>query len=387
MNIRAGRYIKQLSGDVSYNAFIPAPLPPAPPIKFDAELINMLSKADQAIGRLDGVLNSVPNHELFVAMYIKKEAVLSSQIEGTQASLSDILEKEEDILSSKIDSDIKITLNYIDAMSRGLKRLDELPLSLRLIREIHKMLVKDVRGYDRYPGEFRKTQNWIGPEGCTLSEAKFVPPPVHEMNEALGQLENYIHEKMRHPILIECGLIHSQFETIHPFVDGNGRVGRLLITFLLCMNEVIAEPILYLSYYFKKNRQEYYDRLMAIRTEGKWEEWLKFFLKGIVETCDNVVELSNKIIALHKKNAELVHASMPRHSNKAIELLDKIYIHPIFSINRARDLCGVSYNAAKGIVQKFVAFGILTEKMDTKRNRKYLFKTYVDLLNEGTELK
>jgi len=387
MNNRAGRYIKQLSGDVAYNAFIPTPLPPNPTIKFDSELINILSKADQAIGRLDGVLKSVPNHELFVAMYIKKEAVLSSQIEGTQASLSDILEKEEDVLANKTDNDVKATLNYIDAMNFGLKRLDELPLSLRLIKEIHKILVKDVRGADRYPGEFRKSQNWIGPEGCTLANAKFVPPPVHEMNESLGQLEKYMHENIRHPILVECGLIHAQFETIHPFVDGNGRIGRLLITFLLCMNEVIAEPILYLSYYFKKNRQEYYDKLMAIRTEGSWEEWLKFFLRGIIEICDNVVELSNKIIALHKKNAELVHASMPRHSNKAIELLDKIYIHPILSVNRARDLCGVSYNAAKGIIQKFVALGILTEKMDTKRNRKYIFKKYVELLNEGTELK
>ena len=254
MNNRAGRYIKQLSGDVAYGAFIPAPLPPAPAIKFDSELINILSKADQAIGRLDGVLNSVPNPELFVAMYIKKEAVLSSQIEGTQASLSDILEKEEDVLTNRVDDDIKITLNYIEAMNFGLKRLNELPLSLRLIKEIHKTLVKDVRGADRYPGEFRRSQNWIGPHGCTLANANFVPPPVHEMNELLGQLEKYMHEKMRHPILIECGLIHAQFETIHPFVDGNGRIGRLLITFLLCMNKVIAEPILYLSYYFKKNR-------------------------------------------------------------------------------------------------------------------------------------
>lgn len=383
---RAGQFVKQLSGDMSYNAFIPKPLPPNPPIIFDAELINILSIADQSIGRLDGVLKSIPNHELFVAMYIKKEAVLSSQIEGTQASLSDILEKEEDVLSKKADNDVKVTLNYIDAMNYGLERRNKLPLSLRLIREMHQVLLTGVRGADKYPGEFRKSQNWIGPSGSTLSNAKFIPPPMFEMNEAMGQLEKYIYSEKIYPILVDCGLVHAHFETIHPFVDGNGRIGRLLVTFLLCTNNVTSQPLLYLSYYFKKNKQEYYDRLMAIRSDGDWEGWLKFFLKGIVETSANVVELSSKIIGLHKRTIDIVHKSMPRHSSKAMELLEKLFIHPVLSVNRAKDTCGISYNAAKGIIQKFVSLGVLTEKNDKKRDRRYFFTEYINLLNEDTEL-
>jgi len=384
---RAGHYAKQLQGELVYKAFIPKPLPPEPVIQFDAELTNMLSRADQGIGRLDGILKSIPNPELFVAMYIKKEAVLSSQIEGTQASLSDVLEKEADILSGKKDGDVKSTLNYIEAMNYGLKRIKELPLSLRLLREIHKILLTDVRGKDKTPGEFRTSQNWVGPEGCTLKNAIYVPPPVFEMNEALGALEKYLHTEKKFPILVECGLIHYQFETIHPFLDGNGRIGRLLITFLLCLNEVISKPILYLSYYFKKNKTEYYEKLMSVRNSGNWEEWLKFFLNGIVATSDNVVDLSHKITDLQKKNKELVRQSMHRYSAKALELLEKIYIHPVFSVNKAKDICGISYNAAKGIIKRFVDLNIVTDKTDKKRNRKYFFKEYIELLNEGTELR
>ena len=382
---RAGHYVKQLSGELAYKAFIPKALPPNPPVQFDSELTNMLSRADQGIGKLDGILNSIPNPDLFVAMYIKKEAVLSSQIEGTQASLSDILEKEEDILSGKKDDDVKVTLNYIEAMNYGLERIEKLPLSLRLIREIHKILLTDVRGKGKTPGEFRKSQNWVGPQGCTIANAVFVPPPVFEMNEAMGLLEKYLHAGKTFPILIECGLIHAQFETIHPFLDGNGRIGRLLITFLLCLNDVISKPLLYLSYYFKKNRAEYYEKLTAVRDSGNWEEWLKFFLKGIAETSDNVVELSNRIIALQERNAELVRKSMIRYSPKAIELLEKMYIYPVFSVNKAKDLCGISYNAAKNIIKKFMGLNIITEKTDKKRNRKYFFEEYIGLLNEGRE--
>lgn len=383
---RAGCFIQQLSGELSYKAFIPKPLPPEPPLKLDAELMTLLSNADQAIGRLDGILKNIPNHELFVLLYIKKEAVLSSQIEGTQASLSDILEKEEDILSGKVNEDVKVTLNYIDAMNYGLKRINELPLSLRLIKEIHRVLLIGVRGEKSYPGEFRRSQNWIGPKGCTLKNAKFIPAPVTEMNESLGALEKYLYTQKSYPILIETGLIHAQFETIHPFLDGNGRIGRLLITLFLCANKVISKPIIYLSYYFKKNKQEYYDLLMSIRNSGDWESWLKFFLRGVVETSDNAVILANRITDLQKEKKELVRKSMPRYSASVVELLEKIYLHPIFTINRAKELCGVSYNAAKAIVQKFMDLNILTKTTDKKRNRKYLFKEYIDLLNEGTEL-
>ncbi|OGS22541.1 MAG: cell filamentation protein Fic [Elusimicrobia bacterium RIFOXYA2_FULL_39_19] len=385
-NDRAGIYINQLNGDLSYNAFIPKPLPPNPPIKFDSELTNLLSEADRAIGRLDGVLNNIPNPDLFVMMYVKKEAVLSSQIEGTQASLSDILDKEEDILSGEKSNDVIATLNYINAMNYGMERIKKFPLSLRLIREIHQRLLVNVRGHEKEPGEFRIGQNWVGPQGCKLAEAAYVPPPVHEMNEALGELEKYLHAQKVYPALIECGLIHAQFETIHPFLDGNGRIGRLLITFLLCTGGVIAQPLLYLSYYFKKNKQAYYEKLMSVRVDGNWEGWLKFFLKGISETSENVVGLSNKILDLKKSKEELVRKSMRRSSINMMDLLEKLYVHPVITVNKASELCDISYNAAKSIIKTLEGLNLLTEKSGKKRDRKYYFKEYIDLLNEGTSL-
>ena len=385
-NDRAGIYINQLQGDLAYKAFIPKPLPPDPAILLDSELTRLLSEADRSIGRLGGVIKSIPNPELFVMMYIKKEAVLSSQIEGTQASLSDILEKEEDILSAEKNDDVTATLNYIIAMNYGLERIKDFPLSLRLIREIHQQLVSNVRGHDKNPGEFRVKQNWVGPAGCTLKDATYIPPPTHEMNQAMGELEKYLHAEKTYPVLVECGLIHAQFETIHPFSDGNGRIGRLLITFLLCINEIIDQPLLYLSYYLKKNKQEYYNRLMSVRNDGDWEGWLKFFLKGITETSENVVLLSNKILDLKKNKEELVRKSMRKSSLKVIELLDKLYIHPVMSVTRASELCDISYNAAKNIIRTFTELNIVVEKSGKQRDRKYHFKEYIDLLNEGTIL-
>jgi len=261
-----------------------------------------------------------------------------------------------------------------------------LPLSLRLIRKIHETLLKTGRGQDKTPGEFRNTQNWIGPAGCSLKNAIYVPPPVYGMNIALGELEKYFHTQ-DFPILIKCGLIHAQFETIHPFLDGNGRIGRLLITFLLCINKVISEPVLYLSYFFKKNREEYYNKLAEIREKGDWEGWLKYFLKGVYETAENVVELSNKIFNLQEKNKTLLNKAESGYSIKAGVLLDKIYTYPVFSVNKAKELCEVSYNTAKSIIDKFIELGIVTEKPGKKRDRKFYFKEYIDLLNEGTELK
>jgi len=385
--VRTGTYEQQLSGELTYKAFIPKPLPPDPPILFNPELLNLLSRADRAIGRLDGILNTIPNPDLLVIMYSKKEAVLSSQIEGTQASLSDILEKEEAVMSGEVNEDVKVTLNYITAMKYGLERIKEFPLSLRFIREVHKILLTGVRGKDKEPGEFRRSQNWVGPEGCTLATATFIPPPVSEMNEALYSFEKYLHAEKIYPVLIECGLIHAQFETVHPFLDGNGRIGRLLITFLLCLNKVIAKPLLYLSYYFKKHKMEYYDTLMSVRNTGDWECWLKFFLTGIIETTENVVDLSNKIMALKKRNLELVRQSMPRYSAGAVECLEKIYLYPVFTISLMKKTCQLSYNTAKNIIKRFVSLHIVTEKTAEKRNRRYFFYEYINLLNEGTELK
>ena len=279
-SVRAGRLVRQIAG---YRAFVPAPLPPDPPLAMDAEMIRLLSDADRELGRLDGVSSILPNPDLFVAMYVRQEAVLSSQIEGTQSTLEDVLRFEVDETGRNSPKDIREVVNYVNAMNHGLERLRQLPLCNRLIREIHETLMSGVRGGDRTPGEFRRTQNWIGPPGCTLNTASFVPPSVADMVAALDQLERFLHDRISLPHLIHCGLAHAQFESIHPFLDGNGRVGRLLITFLLCEREILHRPLLYLSAYLKARRIEYYDRLTAIRFDGDWEGWIKFFLRGVFE--------------------------------------------------------------------------------------------------------
>src|SRR4051794_4722481 len=264
---RAGRFVS--AG--SYEYFVPAPLPPAPPLRFDNELLSLLSRADLALGRLDGVITTVPDPDLFVAMYVRQEAVLSSQIEGTQSSLDDVLRFELDPGGSEFPVDVIEVVNYVRAMNHGLERIETLPLSLRLIQEIHGVLLEDVLGADRQPGEFRSSQNWIGAGIMPLERATFIPPPAHAMWEALDNLERFFHQDHGLPVLFHAGLAHAQFETIHPFLDGNGRVGRLLITFLLCHRGVLQRPVLCLSAFLKRHRGEYYDRLMAIRDRGDWE--------------------------------------------------------------------------------------------------------------------
>ncbi len=264
---RAGRYVNQLTG---YRAFIPAPLPPEPPLSISPVELGLLSAADRALGRLDGVAYILPNPSLFVAMYVRREAVLSSQIEGAQSTLDDVLAYELEGESNDLPADVHEVVNYVRAMYSGLARLSELPISLRLIREIHAELLATGRGAERQPGEFRTSQNWIGPGG-TLATARFVPPPPYEMDQALDNLEKYLHAPSPWPNLIDLAMVHAQFETIHPFLDGNGRVGRLLVTFMLVQRQVLRQPLLYLSYYLRLHRTEYYDRLTAIREQGDWE--------------------------------------------------------------------------------------------------------------------
>jgi Fic family protein len=280
VSYRSGRYQPQPGG---HQASIPAKLPPVPPIQIAGDLQTKLSRADLALGRLDGSIQTLPNPDLFVFMYVRKEAVLSSQIEGTQSSLQDLLSAEAQIFAPERPRDVDEVVNYVRAMNRGLERLRDLPVSVRLIREIHQVLLTEVRGSQRAPGELRRVQNWIGPEGCNLSEATFVPPPPGIIPELLGDLENFLHRPADLPLLIKIGLAHAQFETIHPFLDGNGRIGRLLITFLLCESGVLQKPVLYLSHYFRRHRQTYYDLLQATRDRGAYEDWLEFFLTGVAE--------------------------------------------------------------------------------------------------------
>ncbi|MGH7747702.1 MAG: Fic family protein, partial [Candidatus Dormibacteria bacterium] len=294
-----------------YRAFVPAPLPPDPPLAFDAQLATVLAKAGTALGRLDGVAATLPNPELFVAMYVRREAVLSSQIEGTQSTLDDVLAFEIDPARPSLPSDIKEVVNYINALDYGLTRLDSLPLSLRLLRELHERLMTGTRGGNKSPGEFRESQNWIG--SGRLADATFIPPPLHEMRAALGNLERFLHDSGGLDPLIVCALAHAQFETIHPFLDGNGRIGRLLITFLLCHEKVLQRPVLYLSHYLKQHRASYYDRLMAIRFAGDWEGWLRFFLTGVGEVAREAEQTARQIVQLResiRKSAQAARMSV-----------------------------------------------------------------------------
>jgi Fic family protein len=319
---------------------------------------------------------------MFVFMYVRKEAVLSSQIEGTQASLLDVLEFEAHALEEGRPGDVREVVNYIDAMNYGLHRLRKLPLSLRLIREIHEKLLKDVRGGERTPGEFRRSQNWIGSSGGTLSTASYIPPPPHEMLEAVGALEKFLHHSPPLPDLIKIGLVHSQFETIHPFLDGNGRMGRLLIAFLLYQRKILHRPLLYLSYYFKKRRTEYYDRLQAVRDHGDWEGWLKFFLRGVHEVAEEATDTTRKILRMREDHRRLIQERMRASAGKALSVLESLYAGPIISVQHAASSAGVVFTSANSILQNLADLGLLEETTGRKRNRRFSYMPYLALFRD-----
>ncbi len=373
--MRTGQYVRQATG---YKAFIPSPLPPDPPVQMNAELTHLLSDADRALGRLDGIATILPNPNLFVAMYVRQEAVLSSQIEGTQSTLEDVLQFEIDAKGRELPKDVEEVVNYVRAMNHGLARLKDLPLSLRLIREIHAELLKGVRVAHRTPGEFRRSQNWIGQANCTLETATFVPPPIHEMQPALDNLEKFLHNPASLPVLIHCGLAHAQFETIHPFLDGNGRVGRLLITFLLCQRGVLQRPLLYLSYYLKHHRTEYYDRLMAIRNDGDWEGWLKFFVRGVDEVSREATETARTILNLREEHRRTIATNLGGSAN-GMQLLDILLEQPIVTIRMVEQALKCVYVTASKLVDQFVGLGLLREITGFQRNRRYRYEPYLAL--------
>jgi Fic family protein len=376
---RAGRYVTQSTG---YRAFIPARLPPVPPIRLAGELQSLLSQADRALGRLDGSIQTLPNPDLFVFMYVRKEAVLSSQIEGTQSSLNDLLAVEAQILSPDQPKDVAEVLNYVNAMNYGLERLRTLPLSIRLIREIHERLLHGVRGSRLTPGDLRTSQNWIGPKGCTLNEASFVPPPPHEVPLVLGELETFLHAPSDLPPLIQIGLAHSQFETIHPFLDGNGRVGRLLISFLLCQREILLKPVLYLSHFFKQHRLEYYERLQAVRDAGDWEGWLAFFLRGVASVSREATETARRILALRDEHRASVTAQLGRAAGNGHRLLEHLYQRPIVSVADVQRLTGTTYTAANKLVLRLTRLGLIKEATGHKRNRLFRYEPYILIFGE-----
>jgi len=379
---RAGTNILQTGG---YRAFIPNPLPPVPPIDMDGPMWASLSRADRSLGRLDAVTETLPNPDLFVFMYVRREAVLSSQIEGTQASLDDLLEFEVQAQRLSKTPDVAEVANYVAAMNYGLDRLRALPLSLRLIRETHERLLAGVRGSERTPGEFRRSQNWIGPPGCDLSGATFVPPPVHEMHQALDQLEKFMRLRGQMPDLAEVGLVHAQFETIHPFLDGNGRIGRLLVTLLLCERGILSRPLLYLSIFFKRHRQEYYDRLQAVRESGDWEGWLRFFLRGVAEVAHDATETARGILAIRELYREAIHQKGTRSAAKVLLLLDRLFLNPYVSVAEVEKLAGVSYSNANQLVATLCDLEILREITGQRRNRLFRFERYLALFREADE--
>jgi len=377
--MRAGRYIKQPQG---YRAFIPNPLPPkSPELAFDRETLVLLSEADRALARLDGVGSILPNPDLFVGTYVRHEAVLSSQIEGTQSTLEDILEYEIDGGGSTLPRDVEEVVNYVHALNSGLRRLSDLPLSLRLIREIHATLMQGVRGASHDPGEFRRTQNWIGPPNCTLMNAAFIPPPVPEMHEALDRFEKFLHERRLFPPLVHCALVHAQFETIHPFLDGNGRVGRLLITFLLCERQILKLPLLYLSVYLKAHRSEYYDRLTAIRDRGDWEGWVKFFLRGVEEVSGGATATARAILQMREQ-----YRVMLASSANAVRVFDYAFQQPILNVRLASENLGCSYMTAANAIDILVRENILRETTGRKRNRSFRFDALLNLFRQEVAL-
>ena len=376
---RAGRYVKQRTG---YAAFILAPLPPDPPITLDGQLHALLSRADQAVGRLDGVIQTVPNPDFFVYMYVRREAVLSSQIEGTQSTLEDLLavELEPRPAWRHLPHDVDEVVRYVHAMNYGLNRLGDLPLSLRLITEIHRELLAGDRGVHRLPGEFRRSQNWIGPENASLAEAAtFVPPPVHEMKQALDNFERFLHQDEL-PALVHAGLAHAQFETIHPFLDGNGRVGRLLITFLLVYHGVLHRPLLYLSVYLKRHRAEYYDRLMAIRNSGDWESWLRFFLTGVAQTAEEGTATARAILELREDHRHRIQEQTA--GVNGLRLLDLLFERPLVHVNLVKDRLAISFVTANKLVEQLERLGVVEEITGRKRDRIFSYAPYVALFQD-----
>ena len=382
MQSRAGRTVAQATG---FLAYVPAPLPPDPPVRLDAEGVNLLSRADQAIGKLEGIATLLPNPDLFVGMYVRKEALLSSQIEGIESTLDEVIRFEagDEPAEGKRLHDTAEVVNYGRALNYGIRRLPDLPLSLRLIREIHAELMRGVRGKGKAPGEFRVTQNWIGAQGATLSSAGFVPPPVPDMDAALDNFEKFLHERRerperpQYPVILECALVHAQFETIHAFLDGNGRLGRLLIALLLHERGILLQPLLYISLYLKGNRLEYYDRLTAVRKNGDWEGWAKFFLKGVGQTALESVETARKVIAF-REHAMRTASALGANESKLVEFL---FGRPLTDVQTVEKHLGVVYNTAAAAIRRLETAGLLKEATGRRRSRVYRFFAYLDLFD------
>ena len=382
---RAGTLKKQLSGEMAYFSFYPSKLPPNPHIDVDSEIIDKLINAHRVLAILDDRATNIPNIDLFISMYVQKEALLSSQIEGTQATLEDIFNPNID---ENINAEVDDVVNYIKAAKYAIKRLETLPLCNKLLLETHKILLSGVRGKEKNPGEFRKSQNWIGGAGSTIKTARYIPPDVLSMKESLSDLEKYINAEAELDDLIRIALIHYQFESIHPFLDGNGRIGRLLIVLYLLEKKVIKTPSLYLSFYLKEHRIEYYDRMSAIRETGDYEQWIKFFLEGIYASGKSAIETANELIALRDKNIRKLENE--NYTKRTLETMMKVFhyleAHPIIDIGKTAEDLSIAYNTVSSAVNRFEKLGILHLVKKQGRNKVYSYKEYIDILRDGTEV-
>jgi Fic family protein len=382
---RAGRFSPVGTGDEGYAAFIPRPLPPNPPLTIDGPTQQLLDRANQALGRLDGVTLLLPDPDTLLYTYVRKEAVLSSQIEGTQSSLSDLLLFENDAAPGVPMEDVVETSNYLAAMRHGLDSInsERLPLSNRLLREIHTILLHEARGGDKARGDFRRVQNWLG--GTRPQNARFVPPPPNVVPDSMSDLERFLHDNASTlPLLVKAALAHGQFETIHPFLDGNGRVGRLLITLMLCAEQVLSRPLLYLSLYFKRHRDIYYDRLQRIRTHGEWEAWVRFFLEGVTEVAAETTQTTHNIVHMVERDRQAVGA-LGRAAGTASRLHELAVRRVVLTPNAAVSATGLSNPTVQAGLRRLADTGILREITGRQRGAVYVYDEYLKLLNAGTE--
>lgn len=378
MSDRAGSYRPNLSGDAAYKSFIPSPLPPE--LTIDNEMLQLLVKATRELAVLETLAAHIPNVELFVSMYVRKEALLSSQIEGTQATLEDVLDP---MIETNANRNVADVVNYIKATEFAIARLKELPLCNRLIKETHAVLMSGVRGQEKSPGEFRRSQNWIGGAGSTLKNARYIPPNPEDMERAMSDLEKYMNEDDGLDVLLRAALIHYQFETVHPFLDGNGRIGRLLITLYLIQKGALTTPALYISYFLKRNRIEYYDRMTDVRRKDNYEQWVKFFLLAVYESAEDAARAIDELTSLHDKNVRLV-TGMGRASKTALTVFQYIEGSPIIEIGKTAQELGLSFSTVSAAVSRLVDAGILTKTDNVSRNRTFAYSSYLEILRRDT---
>ncbi len=374
----AGYYVSNLSGEMEYKSFYPNPLPPT--LTMDEEMIAVLLAANKHLVSLENIVSQIPSIQLFVSMYVRKEALMSSQIEGTQTTLEDVLDPN---IVENANRDVADVVNYVKATEYAIERLKTLPLCNRLIREAHAVLMQNVRGQDKNPGEFRHSQNWIGGQGSTLKNARYIPPNTVDMQECISDLEKYMNDDDNLDNLIRAALIHYQFETIHPFLDGNGRIGRLLITLFLMQKNALSSPALYISYFLKKNRVEYYDRMTEVRTKGNYEQWVKFFLRAVAESAEDATLTILQLKDLHDKNIALIQ-TLKRSAKNALLLFEYLEKNPIIDIKKTAQALNLSYNTVASAVNNLTSLGILALSNPAQRNRTFSYTEYLNILRKGT---